>query len=155
MRCCSVFRTAQCLSEMLTMYSWRVMWGMFCLDLYIYSYTSTDKKTHPTVSWFCQKTVLANLTANCPRQDTELGDRRSPIPYMCRLLNSDGSFATESVLRNCSLTRTDRPTFQFSGSFSQTRLLLADSLFTVKLAERWRGTSRGNHILNTPQLKGT
>jgi hypothetical protein len=51
---------------------------------------------------------------------------------------SDGSFATESDPRNDSLTRTNRPdsTFQFTlvrlyHSFSQTRLPLADSLFSV------------------------
>ena len=52
---------------------------------------------------------------------------------------SDGSFATESVWRNDSLTRTNRldSTFHFSlvrlySSFSQTRLPLTDSLFTKK-----------------------
>ena len=66
---------------------------------------------------------------------------------------SDGSFATESVWRNDSLTRTNRldSTFQFSlvrlyRSFSQTQVPLADSLFPVRLADQWRGTGLGNNI---------
>ena len=61
---------------------------------------------------------------------------------------SDGSFATESVWRNDSLTRTNRldSTFQFSlvrlySSFSQTRLPLTDSLFTKKKYSNKRQTS--------------